>query len=288
MSGAERAGAGPGVLDVLLEIARDASRVVLEVYETAFRVEYKSPRDPVTQADARANALIVAELANAFPGVPCVAEESRPEEFAEFRRSERVFFVDPLDGTREFVDRNGEFVVMIGLLEGDRATHGVVLAPVSGLAYCGEVGRGAFVVDAAGERSPLAVSAAATVALARLVVSRSHRDAAIDRVLAALGVAECRALGSAGLKGAEVARGAAEGYVSPRHAGKRWDVCAVDALVTAAGGRVTDASGVPIDYRAASLVNDRGLVVSNTLLHGDLVERIRAALDLHPLEKQSG
>lgn len=274
------------LLETLVAVARDAARVVLEVYETAFQVEYKSPRDPVTQADARANELIVRRLARSLPGVPCVAEESSPEEFEGFRSAERVLFVDPLDGTREFVDRNGEFVVMIGLVEGARATHGVVLAPVTGLAYCGAVGQGAYVVDATDRRSPLRVSEAADLALARLVVSRSHRDEAIDRVLGALGVAECKALGSAGLKGAEVARGAAEAYVSPRHAGKRWDVCAVDALVTAAGGRVTDASGTPIDYRAESLVNDRGLVVSNGSLHEAMVARLVSALDQHPLGKQ--
>ena len=101
-------------LETLLAIADAASRVVMEVYALPFAVDFKAPRDPVTEADRRANDLICDALAREFPGVPIVAEESAPESFAGFRDSERVFFVDPVDGTREFVEKNGEFVVMIG------------------------------------------------------------------------------------------------------------------------------------------------------------------------------
>ncbi|HEY6080618.1 MAG TPA: inositol monophosphatase family protein, partial [Polyangiaceae bacterium] len=108
-------------LEAMLRIASEAARVVMEVYAKPFSVDYKAPSDPVTEADRRANALIVELLSREFPGVPIVAEESDPATFAEFRASERIFFVDPVDGTREFVDRNGEFAVMIGLVEGTRA-----------------------------------------------------------------------------------------------------------------------------------------------------------------------
>jgi len=108
----------PEELATLVGIAAEAAEVVSEVYKRPFNVEYKGPRDPVTEADKLANELICNRLALAFPGVPIVAEESPPERFANFRDSERVFFVDPVDGTREFVLKNGEFVVMIGVLEG--------------------------------------------------------------------------------------------------------------------------------------------------------------------------
>ena len=107
-------------LTLLLRIAAEAARVVMEVYAQPFSVDYKGPQDPVTAADRRANALICERLEQEFPGVPIVAEESDPSTFDDFRKSDRVFFVDPVDGTREFVDRNGEFAVMIGLLEGSR------------------------------------------------------------------------------------------------------------------------------------------------------------------------
>src|SRR6188474_536750 len=113
----------------MVRIANAAAQVVMEVYAQPFSVDYKGPHDPVTEADRRANTLIVEQLTRDFPGVPIVAEESEPQTFAEFRKSDRVFFVDPVDGTREFIDRNGEFVVMIGLVEGARALAAVIDAP---------------------------------------------------------------------------------------------------------------------------------------------------------------
>jgi 3'-phosphoadenosine 5'-phosphosulfate (PAPS) 3'-phosphatase len=119
------------------------------------------------------------------------------------------------------------------------------------------------------------VSATRDLAQARVVASRSHRSLRLERALAALGVRAVRPMGSAGLKGAQVAQGDAEAYVSTGRGLKQWDVCAVDALVTAAGGRVSDVGGVRIDYRAKSLVCERGLVVSNGLTHEAILARLR-------------
>jgi 3'(2'), 5'-bisphosphate nucleotidase len=259
------------LLDTLLAVAAEAAQVVREVYETPFSVEWKAPRDPVTAADRRANELICRRLGELFPGVPVVAEESEPDTFAGYRRSERVFFVDPLDGTAEFVDRNGEFVVMIGLVEGDRATAGVVVAPAQRIAWAAEAGTGAFRVEEGGARERLHVSRVASLETCRVVSSRSHRSAALEELLGFMGARELVALGSAGLKGAAVADGRADVYVGPGNVGKRWDACAVDAIVTAAGGKFTDAFGLPFDYRAPSLVNDRGLAATNGLVHDSVL-----------------
>jgi 3'(2'), 5'-bisphosphate nucleotidase len=258
-------------------VAREAAALILKVYATEFSVDFKAPRDPVTEADRQANQLICERLTILFPGVPIVAEESEPESFADYRKAERVFFVDPLDGTREFVARNGEFVVMIGLVDGDRATAGVIHAPELGVSWVGEVGKGAHKIDAQGVRSPISVSNMAALSEARVVGSRSHRNPALERTLATLGARELIALGSAGLKAAAIARGIADAYVAPHYAGKRWDACASDALVTAAGGKLTNANGELFDYRAAELDNDRGIVASNGILHEAIIERLLAA-----------
>jgi 3'(2'), 5'-bisphosphate nucleotidase len=263
-----------GLLATLVKIAAEAAVVVQEVFETPFTVDFKGPKDPVTEADRRANDLICTRLATEFPGVPIVAEESAIESFAEYRKSSDIFFVDPVDGTNEFIERRKDFVVMIGLVQGNRATHGVMHAPALELAWAGEVGAGATLIEASGARSPIHVSDRSEIAKARLVGSRSHRGPRLERLLGALGVAELIPMGSAGLKGAYVARGAAEAYVAPFYAGKRWDACAADALVVAAGGRVTDAYGDAIDYRAESLSNDRGVVATNGVLHDALLTRI--------------
>jgi 3'(2'), 5'-bisphosphate nucleotidase len=261
----------------LVDIARRAALVISEVYQAPFDVEYKGPNDPVTAADRRANDLICSELERVYPGVPVVAEESEPKSFANFRAEPRVFFVDPLDGTREFVARNGEFVVMIGLVEGDRATIGVVHAPATDTTWVGVVGEGAYRLVAGSDRTPLGVSSVGELADSTLVISRSHRTAAVEAAARAVGARDVISIGSAGLKGAHVAQGKAEGYVAPNYAGKRWDACAVDALITAAGGRFSDAYGDAIDYRGPSLGNDRGVVGSNGHVHGALLERIALA-----------
>jgi 3'(2'), 5'-bisphosphate nucleotidase len=257
-------------LTAMKRIASRAAAVVMEVYARPFAVEYKAPQDPVTEADRRANALICELLEREFPGVPIVAEESDPATFSKFRDSDRVFFVDPVDGTREFVDRNGEFAVMIGLLEGTRAVAAVIDAPARGDVFAGWVGAGATRTRE-GKQEPISVSAIDEMRHGRIVGSRSHRGPELERALAELNPRELLVMGSAGLKGTLVACGEAEAYVAPGYAGKRWDACAADALVTAAGGKFTDTFGAAIDYRAPSLDNARGLLASNGRVHEQLV-----------------
>jgi 3'(2'), 5'-bisphosphate nucleotidase len=261
--------------DTLDGVAREAAVLIRQVYGTDFSVDFKAPRDPVTEADRQANELICTRLAALFPNVPIVAEESEPETFAGYRTAERIFFVDPLDGTREFVAKNGEFVVMIGLVEGERAVAGVIHAPESGISWIGEVGKGAFQIGADGSRKAISVSATPTLAEARVVGSRSHRNPALEQALAALGARETVALGSAGLKASAVAHGAADAYVAPHYAGKRWDACASDALITAAGGKLSDNRGELFDYRTESLDNDRGIIASNGRFHDAIIERLK-------------
>ena len=277
MSGASASAGSAGLLGTLDAIAREAAILILQVYATKFNVDFKAPRDPVTEADRKANELICDRLSQRFPNVPIVAEESEPETFVGYRTAERIFFVDPLDGTREFVARNGEFVVMIGYVDGARATASVIHAPVSGISWLGELGNGAYQVEADGSQKPISVSALGTLGEARIVGSRSHRSPALEQALASLGAREVVALGSAGLKASVVAHGAADAYVAPHYAGKRWDACAADALISAAGGKVTDSRGDRFDYRSERLDNDRGVVASNGLLHDTIVEKLELA-----------
>jgi 3'(2'), 5'-bisphosphate nucleotidase len=258
-------------LNVMLRIAAEAARLIMEVYARPFDVEYKAPQDPVTEADRRANALICELLEKEFPGLPIVAEESEPATFERFRESERVFFVDPVDGTREFVDKNGEFAVMIGLVEGARAIASVIDAPARGEIFAGWVGEGAFMIRD-GKQTPIRVSDISDMRQGRLVGSRSHRGPQLEKAIERLSPREVVVMGSAGLKGTLVASGVVEAYVAPGYAGKRWDACAADALVTAAGGILTDTHGDAIDYRAPSLNNDRGLVCSNRHVHRSLID----------------
>jgi 3'(2'), 5'-bisphosphate nucleotidase len=263
----------------VVSIARRASDVVRAVYATPFTVELKGPNDPVTRADREANQLICDALAQAFPGDAILAEESVPEsreEIARLASKERVWFVDPLDGTREFADKNGEFCVMIGLAERGRAALGVVVMPVSGEALAGRVGRGAFAEDASGARRPLAVSAVSDPREATIMVSRSHRPAIIDPLIARLGLRRAIPCGSVGVKIARLVLGAADLYVHGGLGAKRWDTCAPEAILVAAGGRFSDLSGAPMDYASPNLALPNGLVATNGALHAAVLAALSA------------
>ena len=263
-----------GDLERLARVARDAGEGIMKLYQRDLRVDYKGPGDPVTDADRQANELICSRLAADFPDAAIVAEESAAEHYANYRDHERVFFVDPLDGTREYVAQNGQFVVMIGLVEGDIATLGVVYAPATGTLWCGRRGEGAFRRAADGSEQSIRVTAVTEPERARLTVSRSRRSEHMRQALQRLGALQVVPMGSAGLKGALVAEGSVDGYLAVGTAGKHWDGCATDALVSAAGGHVSDLLGRPIDYRSEELELSSGLLAANPELHAALRRRL--------------
>jgi 3'(2'), 5'-bisphosphate nucleotidase len=259
-------------LESLLDIVRQAAEVVMRHYRGPIAVELKGPADPVTAADREANELVCGLLERRFPGAAILAEESVPSDPAEIVRraqSARVFYVDPLDGTREFAEHRPEFAVMVGLAEHGRAALGVIALPAEGMFLAARVGGHAFRERPDGAREPLAVSAAATLARARLVVSRSRPPKISQAMMVQLGQATVLRRGSVGVKVGLLATADAELYVHEGTGLKAWDYCAPEAVLSAAGGRLTDLGGQPIEYRAAELSLHRGLLGSNGGLHAD-------------------
>lgn len=242
----------PQLLDRLIAIARTAGTAIMEVYATDFAVADKSDASPVTEADRRAEALIVPALASLAPGVQIVSEESWSARDAP-NAAEQCWMVDPLDGTREFIARNGEFTVNIALVERGVPVLGVVLAPATGQAFAGVAGSGAFAEDRSGRRKPIACRAPPRAGLT-VVSSRSHGDRErLEDFLAGRVVAERVILGSS-LKFCRVASGEADLY--PRFGRTmEWDTAAGHALLRAAGGRVTDLDGVELRYGKAAFAN---------------------------------
>jgi len=263
------------MMRAVLGIARRAATVIMEVYGAPFEVDWKAKDDPVTRADREANTLICDALAAAYPGIPIVAEESDPASYAGYAGAPAAWFVDPLDGTREFVARNGEFAVMIGLAEGGSATTGIIVCPATGRAFMGAEGHGAFEVAPDGSERPIHVTPVATLAEAELLVSRSHPPPQLEDAAARLGFRKVTPCGSAGVKATRIAAGEADVYGQPGRAGALWDACAPEALVKAAGGKATDASGRTIDYAARELPNHHGFLATNGLLHDDVIALLR-------------
>ncbi|HEY0839096.1 MAG TPA: 3'(2'),5'-bisphosphate nucleotidase CysQ, partial [Vulgatibacter sp.] len=232
-------------IDVASRLAREAGRAILEVYATDFDVvEKPSGGGPVTIADQRANDIIVAGLRAAFPGDGVVAEESDVN--ADPARFERCWFVDPLDGTKEFTRRNDQFAVHVGLAVGGEAKAGVVFQPTADRLFAGVVGEGC-VVWQDGVAGEVRVPAAPHDPL-RLVASRSHRSRWIDQIQERLDIARVEGVGSVGIKCGMVAAGVVDLYVHPSRVSFRWDACAPEAVLRAAGGFFADLAGRPYRY----------------------------------------
>jgi 3'(2'), 5'-bisphosphate nucleotidase len=261
---------------VVLAMADRAASAVMNVYATDFAVKFKIEDDPVTAADHEANAIICAALEEHFPGVPVVAEESDPAAYAKWHDERAVWFVDPLDGTRDFVEKNGQFAVMIGLAEEGKATLGVVVCPALRRRFVGAPGFGSFEVAADGSRKKIHVTSTQNPADAEMVVSRSRPNADLDAAAVALKLRAKTKIGSAGLKGIKVACGEADIYAHLGRAGFRWDACAPEAIVVGAGGTVTDTVGNAIDYRAQDLANEQGMLMSNGKLHATVLAALRS------------
>jgi len=237
---------GP-LIQPTLAIARAAGSRILEVYEGDFAVETKADRTPLTAADRAAHTLIVQELGRLTPGIPVWSEESPAPPPAQRHRWSWYWLVDPLDGTREFIRRNGEFTVNIALLRGHEPLLGIIHVPVQGRDYWGGPGLGAWRRDGSGE--PRAISVRRPAAQPpRVAGSRSHAGSGLARFLGDLGPHELLSMGSS-LKFCLVAEGAADLY--PRLGPTaEWDTAAGQAIVEGAGGVVIDAAGRPLRYNS--------------------------------------
>jgi len=249
-------------IDALIELARKAGAAILDIYQSDFAIEHKEDRSPLTAADLASHRLIVAGLGALTPDIPCLSEESKALPFATRQGWERYWLIDPLDGTKEFIKRNGEFTVNIALIEHGVPVLGVVFAPVLGVVYAGGQGTGAFRQQGDGERIPIRVTAPHQSPL-RVVGSRSHAGdrlgAYLERLGAQLGEYQMLSMGSS-LKLCLVAEGKADLYprLGPT---SEWDTAAAQAVVEAAGGRVTDLGLQPLRYnRKDSLLNPHFLV----------------------------
>jgi len=241
------------LLAAVTTIAKEAGEVIMAVYATNFAVANKQDASPVTEADQKAEEVILDALARLTPDVPIVSEEAASTLQAPLpQQQNRFWLVDPLDGTKEFINRNGEFTVNIALIEAGQPVLGVVLAPALGRLFVGARGLGAFLDDAQGRRaihSRSVPNEGLTV-----VASRSHGDAeALDRLLAGRPIARLVSAGSS-LKLCLVAAGEADIY--PRLGRTmEWDIAAGHAVLAAAGGRVETLSQVALSYNKPGFEN---------------------------------
>jgi len=261
----------PDLMDEVEALAREAADSAMEIYQDNFDVDFKKDdqNSPLTEADRQSNRIITAGLEELSPEIPIVSEESEENMDYEIRRDfDRFWLVDPLDGTREFVNKNDEFTVNIGLVEFGVPIAGVVVAPVLDHVYRTDGVN--TVVKKEDETTRLQVSQVESPENATLVHSRSHKSDRLEEMLEQTEPAKTIPKGSS-LKLCLVAEGKADVYCrfGPTW---EWDTAAADAILRMAGGNLTEPDGNPQVYNSETLKNDRGFLVSNSLLHEPLSE----------------
>jgi 3'(2'), 5'-bisphosphate nucleotidase len=263
-------------LAVAKQLALDAGAVLMDYYQRTVSVYWKAPGDPVTAADREASELIVTDLVRKFPDHAVLSEEE-PDNLRRLTES-HVWMIDPMDGTREFIEHRGEFAVQIGLVVDGAPVLGVVYQPTTKKLYYAAPGLGAF-LEWNGTVTALHVSRERTAARMTMAVSRSHRSARVEAIRERLKIKNVIPMGSVGLKVGVVCEGLAHLYL---HTGSRthlWDTCAPEAILREAGGRMTDVSNEPLNYRASDLRNPNGLIASNGVIHERAVQVTQSVLE---------
>ncbi|MGD9562741.1 MAG: 3'(2'),5'-bisphosphate nucleotidase CysQ [Pyrinomonadaceae bacterium] len=264
-------------LDSAIALARKAGAAILEHYARDIVAESKIGVDewsePVTEADREASRIIVDGLSRQFPADAILSEEEIDESQGRLA-SQRVWIIDPIDGTAGFIKKDGDFAVQIGLAENGNATIGVVYLPVRDQLYFASRGNGAFVVRNDGTPSRLEVSSKTDPAEMDIAVSRDHRSPKMSRIIGELGLRKEVARGSVGVKIGMIAEQECDLYIHLSHRTKFWDTCAPQIILEEAGGTLTDLFGNKFRYDLGNVMNLNGILAANGAAHEAILARL--------------
>jgi 3'(2'), 5'-bisphosphate nucleotidase len=257
-------------LEAAKKAALMAGRVAMKFYGKELGVELKDGDSPVTKADLAAEKVIFDMLRDSNYGL--LSEESEEENDRLYK--ERVWIIDPLDGTKGFIEGMDEFAIMIGLSDNGKSVVGVVYNPASKIMYFASKGGGAYIQEADNDPQEIQVSDAGDFKDVRLLISRHHL-LDLERNLAEKLNFKDKVFGTgAGLKAATVCSGKAELYINSSDRTGQWDICASDIIVREAGGKLTDMGGQEIVYNVKEVKNLNGFVISNGKIHERIIEEI--------------
>jgi 3'(2'), 5'-bisphosphate nucleotidase len=268
-------------LETALNLARRASKSILQYYETGVSAESKIGADnfaePVTAADREASRIIVEGLDERFPNDGVLSEEEDDVIVHRLGR-ERVWIIDPIDGTAGFIKKDGDFAIQIGLAESGVPVLGVVLLPHHDRAYYAIKGNGAFLINGEAPAERLTVSTTTNFGDVSIAVSRNHRSKKMSRIMQEFGFKREVQRGSVGLKVGLIAETTCDLYIhlSPRT--KLWDTCAPQVILTESGGRLTDLWGEQYRYDRSDVQNWGGIIASNGFVHEEVVRRMKPLL----------
>ena len=257
------------VIDTIIE----AGERVREIYESDFEVSKKDDNSPITKADLESNKMIRAALEKT--GIPILSEEDVDDKSR--LNSDKIWIVDPLDGTTDFVNRTGEFTIMVGLVENHVPVMGLIYWPTKQKLYYAERGMGAFCShsDTVDECIWEAISVRETQNLedCLALVSRHHLSDREKKILDHLKITHTASIGSS-LKVMEISSGMADVYLTTTNKMKQWDTCASFCIISEAGGKITDVVGNELVYNTDIVNHENGLLVTNGFVHDEVVSKI--------------
>lgn len=256
-------------LGVALEAVEKAGKAIMQIYDTDFSSDTKSDDSPITEADITSNLIIKKILSKT--GHYILSEEDRDEKIRLEKKT--LWVVDPLDGTSDFVDKTGEFTVMIALVVDKKPVLGVISWPDGETVYAAQKGKGAFRYFK-GRWEKISVSKTNELTKCRAVGSRHHLSEQDKQLIERLGFSEFTSLGSS-LKVGKISCGEAEAYITSTDKIKEWDTCASCCIVCEAGGMMTDMNGDELLYNNKAVNHKNGILVTNGVIHKKIIEKIR-------------
>ena len=255
-------------LENLMDAVVLAGEKIREIYETDFEVKKKEDNSPITKADLESNKILRATLEKT--GIPILSEESDDDKTR--LESEKVWIVDPLDGTQDFVNKTGEFTILVGLVENHIPVMGLVYLPIKKILYLAERGIGAYCYDLQ-KWEQISVREVIDLKNCLALVSRHHLSGKEKEILDHLEITNTSTIGST-LKVMEISSGRADIYLTTTNKMSQWDTCASNCIISEAGGRMTDISGNELFYNTEAVKHENGLLVTNGFVHEKAVSKI--------------
>ena len=256
-------------LDIAIKAAQEASSVILDIYQKDYNTFTKTDDSPVTDADLKSNKKINEILSDTKHSI--LSEEDVDDQSRLSK--DMIWIVDPLDGTSDFIDKTGEFTVMIALIQNKKPILGVIAWPTEKILFVAQKNCGAFRYSN-GKWDKISVTKIENLSECRTIGSRHHLSDKEKEFIKKLGIKDFTSIGSS-LKVGKISSGEAEAYITTTNKMKEWDTAASYCIITEAGGKMTDMSGNQITYNNKNVYHQNGILVTNGLIHDKIVKEFK-------------
>ena len=256
-------------LDIAIKAAQEASNVILDIYQKDYNTFTKTDDSPVTDADLKSNKIINEILSNTKYSI--LSEEDIDDQSRLSK--DMIWIVDPLDGTSDFIDKTGEFTVMIALIQNKKPILGVIAWPTEKILFVAQKNYGAFKYSD-NRWNKISVTKIDELPKCRIVGSRHHLSKKEKEFIKKIGIKDFTSIGSS-LKVGKISSGQAEAYITTTNKIKEWDTAASYCIVSEAGGKMTDMLGNDLTYNNKNVHHQNGILVTNGLIHDEIVEKFK-------------